>query len=155
MLHIFHAHFTTPALSTPALSTLATWCRIVHSCIFHPCHIVPNCPLPHCPLPQIQRSHMNALLLLLCDRAIGRIARLARPPVCPSVPYGFLTRKQKASKKSIVCRFFGAAVIDVLILGLKGHQKSQEFSHVWRIHVYSRVADQARRTTQAPTANYA
>jgi len=33
--------------------------------------------------------------LLSCGRPIGRVARLARPSVCPSVLYGLLTRKRK------------------------------------------------------------
>ena len=39
----------------------------------------------------------NAYNPLLCGRPIGRITRLARSSVCPSVPYGLVTRKKQKS----------------------------------------------------------
>jgi len=36
----------------------------------------------------------------LCSRPIGRITRLARPSVSPSVPYGLETGKQKKTQKN-------------------------------------------------------
>jgi len=43
--------------------------------------------------------HWVQWIQLLCSRPIGRITRLVHPSVCPSVPYGLITRKQKKTRK--------------------------------------------------------
>ena len=44
---------------------------------------------------KINAVRLDIVHVLISGRYIGCITRLARPSVCPSVPYRLVTRKQK------------------------------------------------------------